>query len=141
MISNEILSLEKRALVATSEIYGISSNFQKLKKDQQMSRDTQKGSLTYFFRNSIFIQFQKNYLFLTTCENMVAVFLLLLFLELFKVIYPNRHWYKLMTSLDDVNNLINGIVDVIGLWAGDLRQLCFFSSLFFNSVTIYPDLD
>ena len=78
-----------------------------------MSHDTQKGSLTYFFRNSVFIQFQKNYLFLTTCENMVAVPLLLPFLELFKVIYPNRHWYKLMTSLDDVNNLINGIVDVI----------------------------
>ena len=44
---------------------------------------------------------------------MVAVPLLLSFLELFKVIYPNRHWYKLMTSLDDVSNLINGIVDVI----------------------------
>ena len=39
-------------------------------------RYTQKGSLTYFFRNSVFIQFQNNYLFLTTCENMVAVPLL-----------------------------------------------------------------
>ena len=71
----------------------------------------------FFFRNSVFIQFQKNCLFLTACENMVAINLLLPFLELFKVIHPNRHWYKLMTSLDDVNNLINGIVDVIGLWA------------------------
>ena len=86
-----------------------------------MSRDTQKGSLTYFFRNSVFIQFQKNYLFLTTCENMVAVPLLLPFLELFEVTYLNSHWYKVMTSIENVNNLINGIVDVIcdviGLWA------------------------
>ena len=53
-----------------------------------MSRDTQKGSLAYFFRNSVFIAFQKNNLFLTTCENMVALPLLLTFLELFKSYIP-----------------------------------------------------
>ena len=82
-----------------------------------MSRDTQKGSLTYFFRNLVFIQFQKNFLFLTTCENMVAEPLLYPFLERFKIIYPKRHWYKLMTSLDDVKKFICYFVDVIGLWA------------------------
>ena len=49
-----------------------------------------------------------------------------------------------MTLLDDVNNLICYFVDVIGLWAWQETQrsltALFFHLLFFNSITIYPDL-
>ena len=73
-----------------------------------MSRDMHKGSLgVFFFRNSIFYKFQKNYLFLIICKNMVVVSLLFTFLEHFKVVYPNMCWYVFMTSLDVVNSLAN----------------------------------
>ena len=72
---------------------------------------------------------------------MVAVLLLLPFQELFKVIYPNRHWYKVMTSLDNVNNLINGIVDVIcgRNWPlGLTRNTVIFDSPVFLSLFFIP---
>ena len=80
-----------------------------------MSRDTHKGSLGYFFffffffffRSSTFYKFQKNYSFLTICENMVAVSLLFTFLEHFKFVYPNMCWCVFMTSPDVVNSLAN----------------------------------
>ena len=64
-----------------------------------------KGPLGYIFGNSIFYKFQKNYLFLTICENMVVVSLLFTFLEHFRIVYPNMCWYVFMTSPDVVNSL------------------------------------
>ena len=76
-----------------------------------LSRDTHKGSLVFlfvcFFRNSVFYNFQKNYLFLIVCENMMVVSLLFTFLEHFKFVYSNMCWYVFMTSLDVVNILAN----------------------------------
>ena len=60
-----------------------------------------------FFEISNFYKVQKNYLFITICENMVVVSLLFTFLEHFKVIYPNMCWYVFMTSLEVVNRLAN----------------------------------
>ena len=76
----------------------------KKKNMHNMNRDTHKGSLGNLFQNSIFYKFQKNYLFLNNCENMV-VSLLFTFLEHFKVVYPNMCWYVFMTSLDVITSL------------------------------------
>ena len=75
-----------------------------------MSPDMHKGSFEYFFWNSIFYKFQKNYSFLTICENMVVVSLLFTFLEHFKVVYPNMCWYVFMMSPDVVNIRFYAIV-------------------------------